>query len=104
MESVKSALMSSPTLVSFYLEDHMTHEFDACNVPTGSVLLQMQPDNTANESSIGPVSSLKNENWHDTPQRKGPATVYAVFLLRPYLEKSGSPYVQSISSWNGLST
>lgn len=78
--------MSPPVCVYSNSTSHSNLYTDGCSVQIRCVFLQQQEDRTTNPMCNWPRSSTGAERKYDTTQQEYPAFIWAVHLLRPYLE------------------
>ena len=87
-ETLKEKLFNPPILTLPRIGRRYTIDTDACNVQIGCVLLQDQEDEKPTRKPIGYWSRtlFQAEQGYHTTERECLAVVWAVLLLRPYLE------------------
>lgn len=86
-ETPKAKLVEHPVLALPQSLEGCTVEKDACNKRIGCVVLHKQPDGTKWQFRYWSRSLNYAERSYDTTQRECLAVVWAVLLLRPWLEE-----------------
>ena len=87
-KSLKSKLVNPPILALPRSEGKFTLDTDACDTQVGCVLLQDQPDGHARPIGYWSRKLTKAEQAYTTTERECLAIVWAVTLLRPYLDRT----------------
>ena len=86
LEELKKRLIEPPILTLPRRDGRYTVDTDACDKQVGCVLLQEQPEVPARPIGYWSRSLNQAERAYDTTHRECLAVVWAVLLLRPYLE------------------
>lgn len=85
-ETLKSKLVEPPVLALPRGKGRYTVDTDACNEQVGCVLLQEQPDGVKRPIGYWPRTLTTAERAYGTTHRECLAVIWAVLILRPYLE------------------
>lgn len=85
-ESLKQLLISPPVLALPRADGHYTLDTDACDVQVGCVLIQDQRDGPPRSIGYWSRKLTKPEQNYSTTEKECLAVVWAILLLRPYLE------------------
>ena len=85
-EDLKGLLIAPPVLALPKAEGKYTVDTDACDLQVGCVLLQEQEDGTNRPVGYWSRTLTKPEKAYTVTERECLAVVWAVLLLRPYLE------------------
>ena len=86
MKDLQDKLITPPVLALPRPNGRITIDTDACAYQVGCVLLQEQEDQTVKPIGYWSRSLTDAERRYDTTQRECLAVVWAILLLRPYLE------------------
>jgi len=85
-DRLKDLLTSPPILALPRADGHFTLDTDACDRQVGCVLLQAQPDDQMRPVGYWSRTLTAPERNYSTTERECLAVVWAVLLLRPYLD------------------
>lgn len=87
-KTLKSALASPPVLALPQTDLPYVLDTDAGDIQIGCVLMQQQEDKTLRPLGFFSKTLTETEQAYDASERECLAIVWAVTLLRPYLEAS----------------